>query len=66
MDAIIESYAQLVFTGNKTIDEVPSGLRSFVEDRVSSIRINVEKSMEETKKRSEEGPKCPPPEPEIF
>lgn len=46
MDAIIESYAQLVFAGNRTIDQVPTGLRSFVEDKVAAITKAVEASME--------------------
>lgn len=46
MDAIIESYAQLVFTGNRTLDQVPSGLRAFVEEKVASITKSVEASMD--------------------
>lgn len=41
MDAIIESYAQLVFSGMKKIEDVPSGLQSFVEIRVEKLKDEI-------------------------
>lgn len=55
MDSIIESYAQLVMAGRKKIEDVPSGLRNFVEDRINQITqtINIQKKEQDKIKQEE-------------